>query len=103
MAEEFDYSPELLTVSDDNGEEYVFEVIDRVETDDSRYVAVTEYIENPEEILDSDGEVIILKVSEEDGESYLAQIEDDEEFNEIYEIFDERLAALYFGDDEENE
>ena len=43
-----------------------------------------------EEILDDDGELIILKVCEEDGETYLEPIEDDNEFNEIGKIFEGR-------------
>ena len=54
-----------------------------------------------EEILDDDGELIILKVCEEDGETYLEPIEDDNEFNEIGKIFEERLSELFAFDDEE--
>lgn len=103
MSEDFSYTPDLISVSDDTGKEYVFEVLDRVETDDGRYVAVIDYFENPEDMLEDDGEVIILKVSEEDGESYLSQIEDEEEFAEISEIIEERLAALFEDTEEEDE
>ena len=51
-----------------------------------------------EEILDDDGELIILKVCEEDGETYLEPIEDDNEFNEIGKIFEERLSELFEKD-----
>ena len=104
MPEDFSYTPDLISVSDEDGKEYVFEVLDRVETDDGRYVAVVDYFENPEEMLEDDGEVIILKVSEEDGESFLSQIEDENEFVEVSEIFEERLAALFeYDEDEESD
>ena len=46
--------------------------------------------------------MIILKVSEEDGETYLEPIEDEDEFNEIGSIFEERLSDLFdIAEDEE--
>ena len=98
MADEFDYTPDLIHVSDDDGKEYIFEILDRVETDDGRYVAVIEYYEDPKEQLEDDGEVIILKVTEENGDSYLSQIESEEEYEQIAEIFDERLSELFDED-----
>ena len=53
-----------------------------------------------EEIIDDDGELIILKVCEEDGETYLEPIEDDNEFNEIGKIFEERLSEMFSFDEE---
>ena len=99
MSEEF--NPDLVSVIDENGVEHVFEELDRIETDTAKYVALLPVYDEAEEILDDDGELIILKVCEEDGETYLEPIEDDNEFNEIGKIFEERLAEM-FDFDEEN-
>ena len=100
MAEE--YNPDLITVVDDDGVEHVFEELDRIETDDARYVALIPYYDNVEDILEDDGEVIILKVEEdENGETFLCPIEDNKEFNEIQEIFEERLSELFEDNGEE--
>lgn len=98
MSEEF--NPDLVSVIDENGVEHVFEELDRIETDTAKYVALLPVFDEAEEILDDDGELIILKVSEEDGETYLEPIEDDNEFNEIGKIFEERLAELFDFDEE---
>ena len=45
-------------------------------------------------------EVFADEVSEEDGETYLEPIEDDNEFNEIGKIFEERLSELFDLDEE---
>lgn len=103
MDEGFEYAPDIVSVSDDEGNDYDFEVLDRIETDDGRYVALVEYFEDPEEILKNDSEVLILKVLEEDGETYLAQIENEEEYEEISALFEERFAELYDEDDEDGE
>ena len=98
MSEEF--NPDLVSVIDENGVEHVFEELDRIETDTAKYVALLPVYDEAEEILDDDGELIILKVCEEDGETYLEPIEDDNEFNEIVKIFEERLSDLFSFDEE---
>ena len=97
MSEEF--NPDLVSVIDENGVEHVFEELDRIETDKAKYVALLPVYDDAEEILDDDGELIILKVSEEDGETYLVQIEDEKEFNEIGNIFEDRLIEKYEAED----
>ena len=93
MAEEFEGG--LVTVLDDEGKEHQFEVLDAIETDEARYVALLPVYENPAEGIDDDGELIILEVQNEDGNDVLCPIEDEELFNEIGAIFEERLAELF--------
>lgn len=95
------YNPDIVSVVDEDGVEHTFEELDRIETDDARYVALLPVYDEAEEILDDDGELIILKVNEEDGETYLEPIEDEDEFNEIGSIFEERLADLFDIHEEE--
>lgn len=100
MAEE-EYNPDIVSVVDENGVEHIFEELDRIETDDSRYIALLPVYDDAEDILDDDGEVIILKVEEEkNGDTYLCPIEDAKEFDEIQKIFEERLSDLFSDSDE---
>ncbi len=101
MSEELEiYEENIVTVVDDDGVEHLFEEIDRVETEEgNRYVALLPVYEDETEILDDDGEVLILKVIEEDGETYLVQIEDEKEFNEIGNIIEDRLIEKYEAED----
>lgn len=96
------YNPDIVSVVDEAGVAHTFEELDRIETDDARYVALLPVYDNAEEIIDDDGELIILKVSEENGETYLEPIEDQEEFDEIGSIFAERLADYFDIAPEEN-
>ncbi|MCR4563827.1 MAG: DUF1292 domain-containing protein [Clostridiales bacterium] len=105
MADGYDYNPDLITVTDEDGEEHTFEILDRIENDVAKYAAVVPVYNNPEDMLDDDGELIILRVEEEDGETYLCPIEDDEEFDEIGAIFQQRLEDYMAGpydNEEEN-
>ena len=96
-----EYGPDIVSVVDDDGVEHTFEELDRIETDEGRFVALLPVYEDAEEILDDDGEVFILKVTEEDGETYLVQIEDEKEFNEIGNIFEDRLIEKYEAEEKE--
>ncbi len=94
------YMEDIVSVVDDDGVEHLFEEIDRVETEEgNRYVALLPIYDDETEILDDDGEVLILKVIEEDGETYLVQIEDEKEFNEIGNIIEDRLIEKYEAED----
>ncbi len=91
-----EHGPDLVSVVDEEGVEHTFEELDRIETDDGRFIALLPVYDTAEEIIDGDGELIILKVVEdEDGETYLEPIEDEEIFNSIGEIFQERLEDYF--------
>ena len=93
MSEEF--LPDILSLTDEEGNEYNFEVLDRIETDDGRYVALLPVYDDPNEQLQDSGELVILKVFEEDGEEYLEQIEDEDEYATVSDAFINRLQDLY--------
>lgn len=99
MAEE--YNPDIVSVIDENGVEHTFEELDRIETDSGKYVALLPVYDDADDIIDDDGEIIILQVEEEkNGDTFLCPIEDGKVFDEIGKIFEERLADLFFEDEE---
>ena len=57
-----EFNPDLVSVVDENGETHVFEELDRIETDEGRFIALLPVYDDAEEILDDDGELIILQV-----------------------------------------
>ncbi len=96
MNMDLDMDMDIVTVVDDDGKEHLFEEIDRIEFDDGRrYVALLPIYDDEEDMLNDDGEALILKVIEEDGETYLIQIEDEKEFNEVGNIIEDRLIEKY--------
>ena len=96
-----DFNPDLVSVVDEDGVSHTFEELDRIETDEGRFIALLPVYDEASEILDDDGELIILSVTEdEDGETYLEPIEDEKLFNKIGEIFEKRLEDLFEFDEE---
>ncbi len=84
----------LVTVIDDNGDEHIFEELDRIETEDGqKYIALLPVYDDDE--YDEDGELIILKVTDDNVDTVLEPIENEEEFDEIASAFEERLAEFF--------
>ncbi len=102
---DFEYNPDIITVTDDDGTEHIFEELDRIESDDDkRYVALLPVYDDAEEILEGDGDIIILEVVEdENGETFLQQIADEEEFDEIGEIMMKRINEKFGFDEDDSE
>ena len=90
-----EYNPDLITLQDDDGKEYSFEVLDAIETDMGRYLALLPTFDDPQKMLDDSGELVIVKVGEEDGEEFFYEIEDDDEYETIADAFVDRLEDLF--------
>lgn len=95
MSENESYEPDIISVTDDDGNEILFELLERYENDNGVYVAITEYRDDAEDIVEADYEVIILKVAEENGDEYLEEIEDEAEYNEVSEILMNKIEQQY--------
>ncbi len=101
---------DLITVTDEDGVEHTFEELDRIETEDGQhYVALVEDFsgsDDPDAILNSPAELLILRVVEIEGKEdsidcYLEEIDDDDEYEDISAIFRERLGDYYDIEDDE--
>ncbi len=98
------YTPDIISVTDEDGNEIEFELLERYETDDCVYVAITEYRDDDEEIVEGNFEVIILKVVEnENGDEFLEEISDDIEYEQVSDILmakvEEKYDVEYFDPD----
>ena len=86
-------APLIVSVVDEDGEEHIFEELDTLEIDDNEYVALLPVYD--EEVLDEDGELIILKRNYDGDEIYLEPIEDEDEFMKVGRMFEDRLADMF--------
>ena len=90
-----EYNPDIVSLTDDEGKEYKFEVLDGIETDDARYLALLPVYDDPKDMLDDSGELVIVKVGEENGEEYFYDIEDDDEYETVADAFINRLQDFF--------
>ena len=93
MANEFD--PVIINIVDEDGKEYEFELIDEIDNNDSHYVALLPVEKDADELVNEPDELVILKVIEEDGEQIFVTIDDDDEADDVADIFIDRLDDLY--------
>lgn len=102
--EDWEETVDLITLTDEAGVDHEFELIDTLERGGNIYVALIAGAEDPD-LLDGDGNLVIMKsTTDEKGEEYLELIEDDDEFEEISDLFVERLSDIFeFEEDEEDE
>ena len=96
-----DFTPDIYTLEDEEGNEQAFELLDVMEYEGEKYFALTPYFEDGEELLESDGEVVILKSEYVGDEEMMVTIEDDEEYERVGKIFIEKLTEMYDFEDEE--
>ena len=99
-----EFGNDILTLEDDEGVEHTFEVLDAIDNGENRYMALSPVFDNPQDSLDDSGELVILKVVTVDGEEFLLEtIDDEDEMDEIADIFMERLEEDYDVLDEDEE
>lgn len=89
-----EYTPELYELVDDQGNKKNFEMLDAAEIDGVQYFAMIPAIES-EDFLNDDGELVILKAIEDNGEEILVSIDDDDEFDKVSEYFMKRLEEIF--------
>jgi len=83
----------LLSLTDENGVETVFEYLDVIEYKGKEYLILL-----PAE--DENGEVVILEIEpvDEENENYLS-VNDDKLLNEVYDIFKEKYKDILIFED----
>lgn len=95
MDDRQNYGDDFVTITDEEGNSYEVERVSEedIEYEGKTYRAFLPVGENEDEIY----ELILFRVVEEDGEELLETIEDEDEMEEVYAIFMDRL----FEDDDE--
>ena len=88
------YGPDFVSVTDDDGNEFELEHLGTLEYNGGMYMA---FVPADMDEDDEDFGLILLRVIEQDGEELLADIDDEQELNAVYQQFMEEL----FEDEEE--
>ena len=89
------YGSDFITIVDDDGNEYELKVLATIEWNGAEYMAVIPAGDTKDEF---ELEVSIFKSVDEDGESVLAIIEDEQELQTVYDLI---MDTLYEEEDEE--
>lgn len=84
------FSDNVVTLVDEDGKEVNFEMLDRVNYEGNDYIVLLP-IEEMEKGEDEEAEVVILRIEDRDGEEVYVGIEDDEELENVFELFQQHL------------
>ena len=87
---------DLITIIDDDGQEFELEYIDEIDYNGNTYVAFL-----PADLDENDpdyGLVILRSVLDENGEELFESVDDDDELDDVYNKF-----MVFLFDDEEEE
>ena len=96
IEENEEYDPEIYTLTDEEGNELHFALLGTLEHNGETYEALIPVNEDGEE---ESSEYVILKCSvDENGEDILETIEDDDEFDEIADIFVEEVSDILYAE-----
>lgn len=96
-----EYNQDLIELTDDEGNNYFFEVLDAFEDGDNKYVALTPCNEDGSPDEEDDGTLVVMKAIENDDESYFVDIEDEDEYDTVADAFVSRLQDFYDIQEEE--
>lgn len=84
------FDADLISLLDDEGNEYEFEVLDEIDHRDGHFMVLMPLFDLPEEDISSENTYVILEsVEDENGEPQLAELDDPiltEEIDEIYRL-----------------
>lgn len=87
---------DIVVLSDDEGNEFTFEILDELyDDDDNHYVALLPVYDNPADAVGDSDPLVIMKQVDEGDESYFDEIVNEEEFDRISEIFSNRLSEIF--------
>ena len=78
-------------------------MLDAMEYEGEKYFAITPYFEDPEEMLEDSGAVVILKSDFDGDEEIMVSIDNDDEYEKIGNIFMKRIEEMFAFDDDEGE
>lgn len=94
-----DYSPDLVTLVDEDGVEHNFEILDTIEFEGKEYYALYPVFDNAEDMVADSGEYYIMEAQDSEDGWELSEVDDDDLIDKLSVIFEERFADK-FGDEE---
>jgi len=89
MSEEF--GGDFISITDEDGNEFELELLDVLEKDGTFYHAFIPAATGSEGEDEEDLEIVLLKLVEDNGEELLTTLDSEEELNQIYDLFMDRL------------
>ena len=92
-----DYSPDILTLSDEEGKNTEFEILDIIEFEGKNYYVLLPRYQDPETALRFSADFIILRADSDTDETYFS-VPADDIAGKISCIFEERYNSSFYDE-----
>lgn len=96
-----DYSPDLITLVDEDSVEHNFEILDTIECEGKEYYALYPVYDSADEMISDSGEYYIMEAVDSVDGWELAEVEDDQLIDKLSVIFEKNFEDKFGYDEEE--
>jgi len=106
VGEEYEDDADVIVLTDDDGQDHEFELIEILELDEREYAVLAPLDgESDADEVDEDEAIILRVETDENGERVFSDIEDDEEWEKVAEAWESSLddEELEEGEDEDSD
>ena len=88
-----DFGGDIITIADDEGNQYELEILDVLDVDGVSYTVFVPADIDKMDVNDPDYGLIFLRNREENGEEFFDSVDDEEELDRIYELYQQLIEA----------
>ncbi len=98
-----DYNEDIIVLTDEEGNELQFEIVCETELEGETYLGLIELFDDPQKMLESDGQLVIMKTVEDNsGEVILVTLDSNDELARVAGEMEKILEEKFIIDDTEN-
>ena len=95
-----EFTPDLMTLIDDDGTEHLFEILDFLEDENGTFYALFPKNDKNSSASDIEANYYIFEAIDDNGEQVLAEVEDPELLQKLSQTFESHFEDLYEINDE---
>lgn len=96
------YNDNLIALSDEEGNELQFEIVADAELDGETYVGMIEIFDDPQKMLESNGQLVVMKTVEDNsGDTIMVTLDSNEELARVVAEMEKQLEETFIIDDTE--
>ena len=88
-----DFGGDFITIADEEGNEFELEILDVLDVDGVSYTVFVPADIDKMDVNDPDYGLIFLRNREENGEEFFDSVDDEEELDRIYELYQQLIEA----------
>ena len=88
-----DFGGDIITIADDEGNQYELDILDVLDVDGVSYTVFVPADIDKMDVNDPDYGLIFLRNREENGEEFFDSVDDQEELDRIYELYQQLIEA----------